>query len=214
MTLTQALRYGHRVALAVALVGGIAPTGWAQTAERSSGPNVGITVHGRWTVIVRNPDGTEVLRREFENALVPPSGPLLLAQLLGGATTAGSWSISFAATGGAQQCYSNNAGCTINEATLPAALGGTSRDLTVTVPTAGPNANSLVLRGSARAPRDTAVGLVNTELYTCPSSTAADACAGVTGVWFSQKGVSPAIPLAEGQTVDITVVFSFTSPSS
>lgn len=208
MTRTQAFRRGVQVALAVAFVAGIAHTGWAQTAERPSGQQVGITVHGRWTVVVRNPDGTEVLRREFENALVPPSGPRLLAQLLGGFTTAGSWGISFGT------CYSNNAPCSIYEATMPPQLGGTSRDLTVTVPTTGPNANSLVLRGSARAPMATTISLVNTELYTCPSSTAADACPGTSSSWFSQKGLSPAISVADGQYVDVTVVFSFTSPTS
>jgi hypothetical protein len=213
MTGTQVFRRGLRIALVVAAVVGIAHAASAQTVEPGSGPQIGITVHGRWTIVVRDADGSEVLRREFENALVPPTGPRLLAELLGGRTTSGSWSVAFAASG-AQQCYENNAGCTINEPTLPSQLGGTSRDLTVTVPTSGANANSLVLRGSARAPRDTNIGLVNTELYTCGSSTAADACPGATGQWFSQKSVSPAIPLSEGQTVDITVVFSFTSPTT
>jgi hypothetical protein len=213
MTRTHAFRCGLRVALALALVTSIAPTASAQTMQRQDVPQVGITVHGRWTIVVRDPDGTEVSRREFENALVPMSGPRLLAQLLGGFATAGSWSIQFNAAGAAQQCYANNAGCSINEAAL-AFLGGTSNDLTVSVPTSGPNANRLVLRGSARAPRDTAVALVNSVLYTCASSTAADACPGNSGEWFSQKGVSPAIPLVEGQTVDITVVFSFTSPTT
>lgn len=208
MTRTHVFRRGLGIALVVAAVVGIAPAAWAQAVEQGSGPQVGITVHGRWTIVVREADGTEVLRREFENALVPPSGPRVLAQLLGGFTTAGSWSISFGT------CYSNNAPCTIHESTLPSQLGGTSRDLTVAVPTTGPNANSLVLRGSARAPMATTISLVNSELYTCGSSTAADACPGTSSSWFSQKAVAPAIPIAEGQSVDVTVVFSFTSPTT
>src|SRR5215469_7481393 len=38
------------------------------------GPSVGIKVHGHWTIDVRNPDGTLVTHREFENSLIPGSG--------------------------------------------------------------------------------------------------------------------------------------------
>jgi len=41
----------------------------------------GIKVHGRWTIEVREPDGTVVERREFENALINPP---LMANLLTG----------------------------------------------------------------------------------------------------------------------------------
>jgi hypothetical protein len=42
----------------------------------------GIKVHGRWTIDVRNPDGTLSSRHEFDNALTA-GGAVYLARLLG-----------------------------------------------------------------------------------------------------------------------------------
>src|SRR5688500_397291 len=63
-------------ALALAAV----PMAGAQTvpAGRSAGgPQEGITVHGRWVVEVRNPDGTLASRTEFNNALASGSQNLV-----------------------------------------------------------------------------------------------------------------------------------------
>ena len=48
----------------------------------AKGQHEGITVHGHWTIEVRNPDGKLVSHTEFENALVQPSGAETLALLL------------------------------------------------------------------------------------------------------------------------------------
>src|SRR5437016_12739869 len=52
----------------------------------------GIKVHGHWTIDVRNPDGTLVTHREFENALLF-IGQLALATLMGRQATTGLWFI-------------------------------------------------------------------------------------------------------------------------
>src|SRR5580704_12645686 len=60
------------------------------------GQTEGIKVHGHWTIEVRNPDGTLVDHREFENSLAPANGGNgagLLAALLGRVVSAGSWSV-------------------------------------------------------------------------------------------------------------------------
>jgi len=46
-----------------------------QASPSSRGPLEGITVHGHWTIVVRNADGSIVSRQEFENALITTSLP-------------------------------------------------------------------------------------------------------------------------------------------
>lgn len=54
----------------------------------------GVTVHGHWTIDVRNPDGTLVSHTEFDNALHPAQGASLLAGLLTSEYSAGRWMIA------------------------------------------------------------------------------------------------------------------------
>lgn len=62
----------------------------------------GVTVHGYWKIDVKNPDGTVVDRREFENALQSPGmGDSLLSQLLTGRAVVGDIGIGF---GGNTSC--------------------------------------------------------------------------------------------------------------
>jgi hypothetical protein len=70
----------------------------AAAAPSSSGMNTGVTVHGHWTIVVRNPDGTVTDRRDFENSLAL-SGAYLLQNILGGTATPGAWAISLGAQG-------------------------------------------------------------------------------------------------------------------
>jgi len=58
----------------------------------SKGQQEGITVHGRWVIDVKNPDGKVVTHREFENA-IQPFGMAYLAALLGGNNSSGGLSI-------------------------------------------------------------------------------------------------------------------------
>ena len=58
----------------------------------SSGVNTGVKVHGHWIIEVRNPDGSLVTRREFENE-IQVSGVATLASLLARTATPGAWAI-------------------------------------------------------------------------------------------------------------------------
>ncbi len=62
--------------------------------KSKGGQNEGIKVHGHWTIDVRNPDGTLVTHREFENALDNFSGAKALARFLARQNTPGMWAIS------------------------------------------------------------------------------------------------------------------------
>lgn len=65
----------------------------AQAPLRPLAPSpTSIRVHGHWTIVVRNPDGSIASRREFENSLVL-GGADLLPALLGGTVTPGQWLI-------------------------------------------------------------------------------------------------------------------------
>lgn len=61
------------------------------------GPNEGITVHGWWTIEVRNPEGKVVTHREFENAL-SVQGANILTNFLLNLWTPGIWNVSLGGT--------------------------------------------------------------------------------------------------------------------
>ncbi len=60
---------------------------------RGGGEQEGIKVHGHWTIVVKNPDGTVTDRREFENSL-GLGGVYLMAGFAGGTYVPGAWAIS------------------------------------------------------------------------------------------------------------------------
>jgi hypothetical protein len=67
-----------------------APAKAAESSEEkppAKGAKEGIVVHGHWTIVVKNPDGTVAARQEFENALDPVEGADLLTGLLSGSYT-------------------------------------------------------------------------------------------------------------------------------
>jgi hypothetical protein len=65
----------------------------ATTAAKPSGNRMheGITVHGHWTIEVRNPDGKLASHTEFENSLVQTSGVSMLADILLGVVVPGGY---------------------------------------------------------------------------------------------------------------------------
>src|SRR5205814_7519062 len=77
--------------------------GAAVQAAPRGGPREGIKVHGHWTIVVKNPDGTVAQRREFENALVTTGG-YLLARILAGRITPGPWLITLPGACGTDSC--------------------------------------------------------------------------------------------------------------
>jgi hypothetical protein len=78
-------------ALAVAVVG----TAGASLMQRMTAQPTAtkVTVHGQWTIVVRNKHHKIVARRHFENALTS-GGAGLLARLLSRTSAAGSWGVN------------------------------------------------------------------------------------------------------------------------
>ena len=70
-----------------------------ETAKPDKPGEQGIKIHGHWVIDVRNPDGTLIRHKDFQNSLVTQglfvSGDQLLAGLLSGNVTAGDPAIAF-----------------------------------------------------------------------------------------------------------------------
>jgi hypothetical protein len=86
----------------------------------AKGRGEGITVHGHWTIQVKNPDGKVVQTADFENSLISRAGggSTLLAELLYGISTPGGWEVDLDG-GAAEPCISSSAPsqCTMREPT-------------------------------------------------------------------------------------------------
>lgn len=170
----------------------------------------GIAVHGRWTIEVRDPDGTLVERREFDNALATQA-PALLAELAAGSRTSGIWRIDLAGGSGNNPCAGGASPCFIVE-TAAGGSGSTFPTLTVSVPSSGPNSPKLVLSGTATAQHDSQILLVRTSLGHCdPTVAPSTDCVG-SNMSFSPMTaavLSPAVSVVSGQQIQVTVVITF-----
>ena len=150
------------------------------------GPQEGIKVHGHWTILVRNEDGSVASRHEFENALTP-GGALALASLLTQAQPAApTWIILLDGNTGPGQSVGFQASTTTQS------VNGT-----------------VVLTGSKKVPVN---GYQLTGVDTNVNITS-------LGATFTSRDLTQPVPpsttapgpisVQNGQTVDVTVVISF-----
>ena len=160
-----------------------------------NGNAVGIKVHGNWELNVRDRDGTLVQQRMFENAL-DSFGPETLVKLLAGDTTIENWQVNLVGGVCAIQCIISEPSETANYA---------SQFKTLSVEMLGSKAEGnprLVLKGSVIAEADASVDrvLVYTDLPNDDNS----------GAQFSSKTLgSDAVAVQIGQTIDITITYTF-----
>jgi len=176
-------------------------------------PHEGIKVHGHWTIEVRDPDQTLMTHREFENSLVPQTGDLGLANVLGRVHSVGLWEIGI----------SNGVGepiqpCSIVQfGEVPCILGepgdtynpNAFRTLALIVPTSGPNANMLVLTGTFTAQNSSPITNYSATFFYCPGTIAPASCGTPNQFTFFTFAGIPTINVSAGQFVQVTVVFSF-----
>jgi hypothetical protein len=169
--------------------------------ERPGGPHEGIKVHGHWTIDVREPDGRLVSRNEVENALMG-NGEGVLAKLLGRRLSTVIWSVKLeAASSSPGPC--DNAGqpisCYVAEPSFPRNDPQYSKNLQLRVQ----NQVALQLSGSTIAVRSTSIGRVSSEV----NSTTLD---GEEILYsFTAKDLATPVPVAAGQIIQVTVLFSF-----
>ncbi len=156
----------------------------------ADGTQEGIKVHGRWTIVVRDADGKEVTRREFENAL-QPDGKDLLAMMLTKQGGVNDWAISLRDT--------NLGECGALQEVGSARTYTTGASKTITLQLQPEMAE---LTGNTLAQFDCTISKVQALYYNnsilFPGFRV-----------FSEKTLqSPAIA-ATGQYLDVTVTFSF-----
>jgi len=181
-----------------------------------------IKIQGRWTIVVRNSDGSIASRQEFENGLAG-SGRDALASILGRQSTTGTWEIVLENISDLSQkpCLSGNykSACYILEPNgIPSVNGvtGTFPNLSVQVPTSGTNISTIILSGTAKATNAGTINSVWTTLLRCEKSFAPSTCAGTAvnqghyGPWrFTQQDLTTPVSVQAGQSIDVTVVISF-----
>jgi hypothetical protein len=208
-----------RVVVILALAFQVAPAAVAQNAKAklaaarkaaaakpSGGPQEGIKVHGHWVIEVRNPDGSLAHRREFENTL-NPVGKSVLAALLSRNASPGTWSV--AVFDGL--CPVNAVGSTVCRL-FDSATGfsGTANDFITLTTTLSLPGDAVILSGSFTAANSGNVTGVATGLGTCPATQAPGNCTLTDArVEFSGTGVTPPVPVQQGQIVQVKVTFSF-----
>ena len=227
------LQLGLRAFLVAALLTGNVGQAFAQSpAAPSGGPREGIKVHGHWTIEVRNPDGTLVTRREFENALLP-SGAAVIASLLAANVPGNNpdlrvplaWAVGVGDSSGSSSEPCRRTPAVPIECSMTNSLGveGASPTeffptLTVAVPASGPNAGRLVLQGTATAtnPQPSVISTVLTSLSTCAATVlpVSSSCPGRGGAIITQAVLvpgsqNPPVNLVSGQIIQVTVVISF-----
>jgi hypothetical protein len=195
----------------LALVLGGRPAARAATDEpRGGAQSEGIKVHGQWTIDIRNTDGSLASHHEFKNAL-DSFGATALAQMLGRQKSTGVWGVGLWHVGSGLRApcpsYFNGA-CVIGEvgSTDPEAQFKT---LTVSVPTAGPNAGRLVLSGNATAEADGDIARVFTQVGLCGGNTAPAGCTRFRDIDFTSHNFPSPIVVLAGQIIQVTIVISF-----
>jgi hypothetical protein len=176
-------------------------------------PDDGIKVHGHWTIEVRNPDGTLVERREFNNALYAEDGREFLVKLLSRQTSVGGWFIRLHGQPVSEHAFmdgsSRRTHGVIAESTNPSTGPNIFKTLTVSIPTSGDYAGRLVLSGTATAQVNGNIGFVQTEIIGLGATEVPSASYSGTSYTFTGTTLSSFVTLTAGQQVVVTVAINF-----
>lgn len=189
----------------------VTATHGAHGRPQADGSHQGIKIHGHWSIEIRNPDGKLVTHREFENAYVsqlPGGAPnAVLAAVLAGSATLQGWIVAL--DGSPEPCFDTifmtPRRCLIDP---PGFTGGDSPNLSVSQ-----NGGKLVFSGSVTAAAASSISQVQTQFYQCPVNSNGG-CVPVqtpfTSATLAPNTPNPPISVLAGQTVQVTVIISFT----
>lgn len=188
-------------------------------AQAPGGPNEGIKVHGQWSIVVKDESGRTVERRDFKNSL-QPQGQTNMARLLSRSQAISEWVVMLSNNGapGPQPCAinGNQAQCAIAErlsSQLPFSNVDYTPGLTVGLDPANPN--QVVLTGTRRATADGTISQVVTMLSLCPVGPPSPTGCTNTQIFSFFSGTTifsgnfSAVPVKQGQSIDVTVTYSF-----
>lgn len=162
-------------------------------------------MHGDWTIVVRNPDGSIASTHHFENSIAS-GGPSFFATLMARQAGTFFWIVRLDNLCGAA---SNLQACVLaesalaNDTVLSNGFGGAlTPSLTISNPRTGPHAYKFVMSGSLTSSNTGQIGRVGTEWIS--QNGASDLIGEVTGTTFQTP-----VSVQAGQTIDVTVVIGF-----
>ena len=170
-------------------------------AATGGGTAEGIKVHGDWVIEVRDPDGSLVQRREFQNA-ISTTGAERLAQVLARESRFNGWHIVLTGSDAfvTSPCLLSNGNifqCRITETSTESNY---FPNLSVTR-----NGGQLILSGTATAQRDGDIADVDTSVGLC-DYTNTSSCSSPLN--FTFQSITP-ISVSTGQSILATVTISF-----
>jgi hypothetical protein len=196
----------------------------SQGNTHAGGQHEGIKVHGHWTIEVRNPDGSVVTHREFENSL-QSSGGTSLASILAGTASPGMWEIRLngnpsapspcpPAPTGFRFLPANDTSCVILSSVFALSASSASSNVFPNLTVNSSGTGQLVLNGNAIASRDGGVAIVSSYLGSCFPSMPPSTCGQTLQLMppqFTAVTLSPAqvVQVTAGQTIAVTVNISF-----
>ena len=176
----------------------------------SDDPSEGITVHGHWTIEVRNPDGTLVESREFENALVS-TGDERIAEILARVWSVGGWMVSAGNTALADNPFFDPDELeTIKYCQIMEPAGTISEPYMFNSLSVGTGDGSqVVLNGTAIAQKDGSVNQVHTLIGRVANTSPPAPSYDLGSRYFTTTTLASPADVSEGQHIVFTVVLSF-----
>lgn len=204
----------------------------AKEDSHHGGQHEGITVHGHWSIEVRNSDGSLARHVEFENSLDPgfsysdpatgqvkvvPGGAALLSAVASNQwNIAPNWAVWLVGPSGLSKILvATDSPCPLGACIIAvgcAPSGGTNCNLSVTPLGTTPAFTGMSLTGSVTATQNGQISTVATLAYvTCPAFTPNCLPGGNGGASFTSSTNFPGAPISvsAGQTVAVTVTISF-----
>lgn len=175
-------------------------------AKKASRQHDGIKVHGWWTIVVTNPDGSVAQKREFENSLTS-YGATALLKVITAQYASGNWGIwlSSGSTTSNPPCAGvSTCVISVSGSSLLNSDANASGDLKLAF-----NGGTMTLTGSYAANQNGTVGQVQTLMGYCSAAIAPVSCDANYSVTFTQKTLSSPISVTSGQTINITVNLFF-----
>ena len=193
--------------------------------------NLGLKMHGHWVIDVKNPDGTVVEHRDFQNSLSGGAQGILIG-LLAGYYTPGDYMIVLGGSGGAGPCTATFQFCGIvRSLTTQPALGycgayycGTGLTYSYNFGTNFGGPYSMVLAGSITSNQTGQIGTVYSLYGVCSSvvsptnpstlvTTSPAACqATPSNSWYgplSSTTLGSPIAVVNGQIIQVSVTITF-----
>jgi len=174
-------------------------------ARPSGGQHEGIKVHGDWTLVIRNKDGSLAARHQFRNALADAA---LLPLLLNHGGSVGRWQVRLNGAG-VQPCIGSTPLGTIQ---IPCVLVETGGAPAFGVLQLAATSTAFELRGTVQVNTTTQIANVATLFEVCPPTNLPSAsCFSPNGTsLFTSKDVTGLnINVSASQTVDVFVKISF-----